>query len=333
MKTEASSAWLTFLKKFIHKTMSSWELQWYTSEKRRKMAERDLPALTHCHTHWLTACAGDGHNAASIFLSYFAMRGWIEGSIRGSGTILLLQCQEENQRSPAGIGLTWKEQGVHLWCYRIPQWFPAPKFSGSMKPCTESWVGFFKEFDIVLTLLKSNTMGEIPDFKRSGRRPKHSTSEVSNQTLLRLFSYISAPQAKILPRLQIHGSSIMSLPFENLALEDGKGVWERIYHLTWFTYSLQPTKATTRPLQAISFFKIFHSYSRVQVPGGFSVPGVSSRYRNKVKRKVSTGCHSFKDLCITSLFEGSLHNKSIKHFFAVDRGTAIWIPGNNNNNK
>lgn len=91
-----------------------------------------------------------------------------------------------------------------------------------MKLCTESWVGFFKEFDIVLTLLKSNTMGEVSDFKRSGRRPKHSTSEVSNQTVLRLFSYIPAPQAKILPRLKIYGASIMSLPFENLALEDGR---------------------------------------------------------------------------------------------------------------
>jgi len=30
-------------------------------------------------------------------------------------------------------------------------------------------------------------MGEVPDFEKSGRRPKHSTSEVSIQTLLRPF--------------------------------------------------------------------------------------------------------------------------------------------------
>lgn len=65
-------------------------------------------------------------------------------------------------------------------------------------------------------------MGEVPDFKRSGRRPKHSASEVFTQALLRLLSYFPAPQAKILPGLQIYGSSILSLQCENLALEGGR---------------------------------------------------------------------------------------------------------------
>lgn len=103
---------------------------------------------------------------------------WDEaGNNRGSATALLLRCQEENQRHPVEIRLTRMDRGVHLWVLQNPTML----FSTSdlIKSCNENigWV-FLKEFNIVLSLLKSNTMREVPDFKREGRKLKHSPSEI-----------------------------------------------------------------------------------------------------------------------------------------------------------
>lgn len=151
---------------------------------------------------------------------------------------------------------------------------------------------FLEDFDILLTLLKSNTMEEVPNFKRSGRRPKHSTSEVSIQAVLRLFSFLPSLQAKsiaLAPELwpQCHDSAMWKFHswmwqtgFPQVGKISDKGVWEYTCSLTWFTHSLQPGNGGNhKPLQAISFFKSFHSYSSVQFPESFSVPGVLSKYR------------------------------------------------------
>lgn len=89
---------------------------------------------------------------------------------------------------------------------------------------------FLEDFDIILTLLKSNTMGEVPNLKKSGRRPKHSTSEVSIEAVLRLFSFLPSLQAKVLLWLQNCDLSVRPLPCENSTLECGRLVslrWEK----------------------------------------------------------------------------------------------------------
>lgn len=74
-------------------------------------------------------------------------------------------------------------------------------------------------------------------------------------------------------------------------------------------------EATTNHYRLFPFSKI--STHTAESSSQESLPNTE----NKVKRKVSAGCHS--------LFQGSLHNKT-QCSFRVDRSTAIWIPGRNN---
>lgn len=261
---------------------------------------------------------------------------WDEaGNNRGSATALLLRCQEENQRHPVGIGLTWMDWGVHLWVLQNPTML----FSTSdlIKPCNEN-VGwdFLKEFNIVLSLLKSNIMREVLYFKRRGRRLKHSPCEIFIQVVLRLFSFLPITQAKYCPGSRtVAWESCLSalwkfswmwqIGFPQVGKIGDKGIWKYICCMTCFTYSLQPSNGGNhKPITGYFPFQNFPFIEQCPVLRKFFLSRESHpNTGNKVKRKVSAGCHS--------LLQGSLHNKTIQHFFRVDRGTAIWIPDNNDN--
>lgn len=109
IRAVASTAWLTFLEKLKHRTMSSWELQWYTLENRRKAAQRkDHPTeCTATYPRRLTASAVTGGTAAHAFLSRVHLQilpWWDEnaGNTRGSAAALLLPIRKRYRHTLNG---------------------------------------------------------------------------------------------------------------------------------------------------------------------------------------------------------------------------------------
>lgn len=179
----------------------------------------------------------------------------------------------------------------------------------------KQWVRLFKGVEIILTLLKSNTMGEVLTSKGMAEGQSTTILKFLSRQLWGYFLLCLHYGRKVCPGSRTVPAVPCSCHVKTqfLNVEDwffsggkisGREIWKNICSLTWFTHSLQPGNGGNhKPITGYFLFQRFPhttiSSSQDTFLSHQPLPNAAIKEKKKILMDATA---YFKDFCITKWY-------------------------------